>query len=194
MIFPVKEPYAISCDYYDPRPTKKDPDRKHAAIDICRIVTGHFAPLPIGTKIYAPEKGNAYYCNFHRDKPETYQDIRWKDNSLFACRNYFADWAGTFIYFVGEIYVHIFLHCEFDLIFNQVPEHFKCIKQKNHKGETFVNFHTLDKPVHVNEGDLIGFSGGEGKGDGPHIHLEIHEGLVYQKHADRPNPKEIYGI
>ena len=192
MRYPVDNP-VISCDYNLPRPTEKDPNRKHSAVDYARKENGKFIPLEKQTKIFAPEDGKVYTCCLKRKELGTYQDIYWSAGKLFAFRNYFEDWAGTFICLVGVTYTHLFLHCEFDIMFNFTPGYFKCYSTKK-----FFNMHTLAIGHHVKEGEHIGFSGNSGKSFGEHIHNEIHfndtKGYpVYTPHGERPNPEEIYG-
>ncbi len=193
MTFPIKEPWAISCDYHNPRPTKTNQNRKHSAIDLCRMKNDRYIPLKPQTRIYAPEDGRVYTCYLTREELGTYQTINWDDGTPLAFRNYFADWAGAFVFLIGERYTHIFLHCEVDHAFNFSPGYFRCYKSKG-----FLNFRTLHIPNYVKEGDLIGYSGNAGKSFGEHIHYEIHytkKGKpVYTEHGLRPDPKEVHGV
>jgi murein DD-endopeptidase MepM/ murein hydrolase activator NlpD len=178
MLFPVRANYRVTDGYYAERKTGY-----HRAWDIACVV---------GTQIHAPEDGAIWYHYILRDSILLSNDLWW-DGRWYPFSNYFADIYGGLVCLRGNSgYTHVFAHPYLNQLFNKgvIPKASWVYHESAGREEVTRSWVTYDNLMAVDQGDLIGFSGNDGKSTGPHIHYEIHRGEEYD--LERVNPATIY--
>jgi len=187
MQYPVSLQWPITAPYNEQRPLNAtEKSHIHGAIDI---------GCPIGTDIWAPEKGQVYY-QFLIRKGSGYQNLYWEDGNLYAFRNYFYDTFGGLIIVEGEEtgLTHVFAHIYVNQLFNKPWALRRNYDFKEVEKDDILAFNFLSKEhkVSVENGEKIGESGNAGFSTGAHIHYEIHRGRSWEKHEERVDPEKLH--
>lgn len=187
MIFPLKDKWRLTSDFDEMRPygtVRKT--HKHGAWDLA---------VPISTPIYAPEVGILHYFFQVRTGNIKHHNIYWADGRWYAFSNYFYDSYGALA--VLETHDHltfVFAHIYAKNIIAMTEEQMICLTVDELKtvDGMILAFHNRDKPLGIDKGDIIAYSGNAGYSTGPHIHMELHKGRSWIPHRDRPDPKDIW--
>ncbi len=185
----------VSTPFDEMRPLS-NPHHVHGAIDIA---------APVGTQIVAPEDGilSAYVAIRNEDGiywpgtqgPQIHRFHSLFKTPLFPWRNYFYDMYGGILILECNDRVHVFAHCYMNQLrknphFNSPLVNWVYTEEREDKRWPIHCYHTLDTPVGVKEGDVIGEVGNAGFSTGAHVHWEIHPGTwKWAKWEERINPE-----
>lgn len=201
MIVPVNGPYQITSQFNEPRPLNtRVKDHIHGAVDIISLVDERGRK---NNEIIAPEAGDLYYFYLLRNLPTRngFESLDTSKISPFDFKDspYFYDIYGGVIMVISDDKkrTHIMTHSWINQITNRLPAPignkiwYKPLESENVERFPIVLHHTFKMVYRVTEGETIGYIGSAGFSTGPHVHWEIHNGTVWNKHEDRIDPTKL---
>jgi len=201
MIIPINGPYKITAPFNQPRPLNaRVKDHIHGAIDLISLEDEKGRR---NSEIIAPEAGDLYYFYLLRNLPTRngFESLNIDKISPFDFRNspYFYDIYGGVIMVISDDKkrTHFMTHSWINQITNRLPAPIgNKIWYKPLESETVERFpiilhHTFKMPYRVTEGETVGYIGSAGFSTGLHVHWEIHNGTVWNKHEDRIDPAKL---
>ena len=144
---------------------------------------------PKSTPIKAPESGVAFGWMSTRPEGGMYWPELPVINELpMYFRNYFYDTFGGVLILMAKNHTHIITHSYAKQIFESgIFEECHPVEEKKDCRFPIMAWYTELKEVR--EGEVIGRVGNAGYSTGPHIHWEIHDGVMWQRWEDRINPE-----
>lgn len=182
----------ITAGFDQPRPLSVPENRRthvHGAIDV---------PGGIGDVIVAPESGDMVcFCAFRRDTSQGMYDIDLDDFGFdLQGHHYFYDVYGAITFFFGDSGItHVFCHSFMNQLFNRPAVTGRWRYEESERIERFpvvAFFMPNYKKLHFRRGAEIARFGNAGYSTGPHVHYEMHDGRIWNAHAERPRPSEFY--
>jgi len=194
MIIPINGSYQITAPFNEPRPLNaKIKTHVHGSLDVVSITDERGRK---NNEIIAPEAGDLYYFYMFRNLPNRgLESLDISKISPFDFKGvpYFYDVYGGVIMVISDDKkrTHLMTHSWINQITNRLPAPignkiwYKPVESENIERFPIILHHTFKMPYKVTEGETIGYIGSAGFSTGPHIHWEIHNGTVWNKHEDR---------
>lgn len=176
----------ITAAFDQPRPLGAEkPTHIHGAVDIAASV---------GTPIYAPEPGLAFYWVAMRPEPGKFWPkmprLYRHEIKSFPFANYFYDmFGGVIVLRAPDMRTHLITHSYARQLFNLgTMRHMRKWWVEESADKRFPISAVYSETRSVDEGDVIGYVGNAGYSTGAHIHWEVHPSYSWYRHEDRIEP------